>query len=271
MSKKPTRGVLIFAIDTDTRSYSTMANYCATKIRQHLDLPVTVVTTGEVDEKLFDRVITVDFAERQQRTTVVGRVEQWRNFNRHQAYELSPYDETILLDTDYICNSDQLLKLFDLGQEFLCHRTRRYLGAHYESTVEYFARNHEMYWATVVYFKRCAAAESIFSMIRMIQENYSHYSKIYGFRPHTYRNDYALSIALNTVYGHAIPSSVEIPWPLANVEFDTEVELSDDSWTISFERRSGPSSKKYRITTNNQDLHLLNKDALERIIDETAD
>lgn len=270
MSTVPTRGVLIFAIDTDTRSYVTMANYCARKIRQHLNLPVTVVTTGGVDPDLFDKIITADLVEPQQRT-MAGKTEQWRNFNRHRAYELSPYDETILLDTDYICNSDQLLKLFDLGQEFLCHRTRRYLGAHYETTVEHFARNHDMYWATVVYFKRCQTAENIFAMIRMIQENYGHYSRIYGFRATPYRNDYALSIALNTVYGHITPRSIEIPWSLVNVEFDTEVELDNNKWTISFDRYVDTSMRRYRITTCDQDLHLLNKDALERIINETAD
>jgi hypothetical protein len=105
----------------------------------------------------------------------------------------------------------------------------------------------------------------------MVQENYSHYSRIYGFRSTPYRNDYALSIALNTVYGHVSPRSIEIPWSLVNVEFDTEVELDNNKWTISFDRYVDTSMKRYRITTCDQDLHLLNKDALERIINETAD
>lgn len=262
-----TRGVLIFAIDTDTRSYVKMANYCAAKIRQHLNLPVTVVTSGKVDSKLFDKVILTTENKHQQRS-VVGKVEQWRNFNRYQAYELSPYDETILLDTDYICNSDQLLKLFELDQEFLCHRERRYLGSHYETVSEKYAKNHDMYWATVVYFKRSPTVEAIFNMIGRIQNNYSHYSRIYGFRPTPYRNDYALSIALNTVYGHCIPSSIEIPWRLVNVEFDTEIELLENQWTILFEKYVDSSTRRYRVTTINQDLHILNKDSLERIIDE---
>jgi hypothetical protein len=175
-----------------------------------------------------------------------------------------------LLDTDYICNSDQLLKLFELKQEFLCHRSRRYLGSRYETTVEQYGKNYDMWWATVIYFKRNQTAQAVFDMMNMIQHNYVHYSKIYGFRPTPYRNDYALSIALNTVYGHCIPKSVEIPWRLINVEFDTDIELIDEQWTINFQKHDSEQLKNYRITTKNQDLHLLNKDALEKIIHETT-
>jgi len=263
-----TRGIILFAVDTESRSYAKMADYCASQIKQHLKLPITVVTTGGVDKTLFDDIIIVK-SDRKQQRSISGRTEHWNNFDRYSAYELSPYDRTIVLDTDYICNSDQLLKLFEIDNDILCHRTRRYLGARYESIVEQFAKNHDMWWATVVYFKKNPIAESVFDMMKMIQNNYEHYSKIYGFKSSPYRNDYALSIALNTVYGHVIPSSVEIPWSLINVEFNTQVELSKNIWSIVFEKHVGSELKRHRITTENQDLHILNKDALERIIDDT--
>lgn len=265
-----TRGVLLFAIDTEKRQYTKMANYCAAKIRQHLNLPVTVVTTGGVDRRLFDQIIVTSPTKNQQRG-ISGRLEPWKNFDRYSAYELSPYDETILLDTDYICNSPQLLKLFELNQNFLCHKHRRYLGAHWESTIETFGKNYDMYWATVVYFKKSPEANSVFDMMKMIQDNYDHYGKIYGFRSNPYRNDYAISIALNAVYGHTVPGSVEIPWNLVNVEFDTTVKIVDNSvWNINFEREIDSKIKQFRITTQDQDLHILNKDELTRIIDESG-
>ena len=263
------RGILLFAIDTDTREYSKMADYCASKIREHLQLPVTVVTSGGINKKLFDQIIITKPTKKQQRG-ISGRIESWKNFDRYRAYELSPYDETVLLDTDYICNSDQLLTLFELNRDFMCHLNRRYLGSHWESTVEHFGRNYPMYWATVVYFKKTPAASSVFDMMAMIQNNYDHYSKIYGFRSGSYRNDYAISIAINTVYGHCRQTSVEIPWPLVNVEFDTDIELVDDTWTINFEKTVDTKTKRYKITTRDQDLHMLNKDELLRIIDETG-
>jgi hypothetical protein len=127
-----------------------------------------------------------------------------------------------------------------------------------------------MYWATVIYFKKSPEANSVFDMMKMIQDNYNHYGKIYGFRPAPYRNDYAVSIALQAVYGHTIPTSVEIPWNLVNVEFDTNIEMCNNEWTIKFERTVDTKTKYFKITTSGQDLHVLNKDELMRIIDDTG-
>jgi hypothetical protein len=70
------------------------------------------------------------------------------------------------------------------------------------------------------------------------------------------------------VYGHIINPEVEIPWPLMNVEFTTDVKkLSDASYELSFDRLVDQELKSYKITTFKQDLHILNKDALLDIIE----
>jgi hypothetical protein len=125
-----------------------------------------------------------------------------------------------------------------------------------------------MYWATVVYFKRSPEAESVFRMMQMIQENYDHYAKIYRFPISPYRNDFAISIAIGTVYGHIVTPEVEIPWPLMNVEFTTDVKkLCDATYELSFDRLVDQELKSFKITTYEQDLHILNKDALLNIIE----
>ena len=267
-----TRGVVIFATNTDTRSYTSMAKFCAQRIRRYLDLPVTLITNSDIVDPVFDRVINVTNTKTQLRQLGnTGVVETWNNFGRYRAYELSPYDETILLDADYMCSGDQLLKLFDLGQNFMCHRRRIYLGtygsAESAGKIEQFGNSVDMYWATVVYFKRSHEAESIFSMMRMIQNNYEHYAKIYRVKNVPYLNDYAIQIAINTVYCHITSSSVDIPWPLFNVEFTTDVELkTDTSWELKFEKYVDGQFKKFKITTHDQDVHILNKNALFEII-----
>ena len=265
------KGVLLFARDTETRSYTKMAEYCAKKIRQHLNLPVTLVTDhdAKIDTNVFDHVVRVDTETDKQARRLTGETpaEAWRNFNRYAAYELSPYDETILLDTDYICNSSRLLQLFTMNQPFLCHRRRIYLGSQPPSEVETYGRDNEMYWATVVYFKKGLEAESVFRMMQMIQQNYDHYAKIYRFSVSPYRNDFAISIAINTVYGHIMTPEVEIPWPLMNVEFTTDIKkISDSSYEINFDKPIDGDLKRFKITTYQQDLHILNKDALIALI-----
>ena len=261
-----TRGVILFAVDTETRSYTDLARYCAAKITKFLNLPVTLVTDKKITDPAFDHVITIDAVQEQTRY-INGVSEQWKNFQRYRAYELSPYDETILLDTDYICASDRLLTLFDMNKNFMCHKHRMYLGIQ-DATVdtEIFGTNMDMYWATVVYFKRSPEAQAIFEMMRTIQTNYQHYAKIYKFTAQ-YRNDYAITIAINAVYGHAADNEVEIPWRLINSEFSTHVtSLGNDSYELSFERNIDGIDKRFKITTYKQDLHILNKDALLEMI-----
>jgi hypothetical protein len=262
------KGILLFAIDTEEKSYIDMARYCSEKIKEHLRLPVALVTNKNIIDPLFDYVINIESVEAQSRIIPsTGVKESWNNFGRYQAYDLSPFDETILMDTDYICHSNKLLKLFEFNQPFLCHKRRVYLGSQIYTNVEYFGKELEMYWATIIYFKKSNESKCVFDMMKMIQKNYSHYSKLYRFRSSPYRNDYALSIALNTVYGHGIPSTVEIPWSLMNVEFNTEVTLkSSNSCELKFKRPVDNKEIDYRITTYDQDLHILNKSALFSII-----
>ena len=265
-----TQGVLLFATDTDTRSYTDMARYCAHRITQHLQLPVTLVTDGDITDTIFDSVIQVDTVDSQRRNIGnTGVSETWKNFNRWSAYELSPYDTTILLDSDYICSSPQLLKLLDFKQDFMCHRRRMYIGKQVMTNhVELFGNNIEMWWATVIKFNRSNEARCVFNMMRMIQENYEHYARLYRFKTSPFRNDYALSIALNTVYGHSIPPEIEIPWKLMNVEFTTDIKQRDATgWQLEFDRYvDGAATRRFKITTHEQDLHMLNKDALFEII-----
>lgn len=263
------RGILLFAIDTDEKSYTDMARYCSKKIKQHLNLPVALITDKDITDPLFDYVINIESVQSQSRVIAsTGIKEQWNNFGRYQAYDLSPFDETILMDTDYICHSNKLLKLFEFNQSFLCHKHRVYLGSQIYSDLEYFGKEIEMYWATIIYFKKCDESKCIFDMMKMIQHNYLHYSKLYRFRPSPYRNDYALTIALNTVYGHTIPESICIPWSLMNVEYNTDIKYQTDiSWLLEFNKQHDGEIKRFKITTYQQDLHMLNKDALFNIIE----
>lgn len=263
------QGVLLFAVDTNTVSYTSIASYCAKKIKQHLNLSVTLVTDSTILNPIFDNVITIDKVDSQERS-ISGGIETWRNFNRYHAYELSPYDQTLLLDCDYICNSTQLLKLFDFNQNLLCHKRRMYLGS-LDPTheIELFGNNIEMYWATVVYFTKSDESKCVFEMIKMIQHNYDHYAKLYRFNPNPYRNDYALSIALNAVYGHAIPTTVEIPWRLTNAEFNTKIkQLSDNNYELTFNKYINSQQKTVKISTHDQDIHFLNKSDLLTIIEQ---
>ncbi len=113
-----TKGALLFAFNSPKYNYYEMAVATAKRINHFLDLPVTIVTDKkslpDIIDYTFDKTIfTVADASNKRDWGV------WINKGRFQAYDLSPYDETLLLDTDYMVNSDKLLKTFEIHFMFL--------------------------------------------------------------------------------------------------------------------------------------------------------
>ena len=148
-----TRGVLLFAFNTDKVNYYEMAVAAAKRANQFLNLPVTLVTDESSlpnnPDYVFDciKIATVQ-------TDNINHNGIWYNKGRYRAYELSPYDETLLLDTDYLINSDMLLRLFDIYDDFMCHQfTRHVLDVDAEQEI-ISARSFNTLWATVILFKK---------------------------------------------------------------------------------------------------------------------
>jgi polyphosphate kinase len=105
-----TTGALIFAHNNEHTDYVSMARWSARNIERHLDIPVHIVTekdNSDGNARWFD-----DYQ---------SHVE-WHNQSRVTAYDISPWDRTLLLDADYVVASDQLKTILDAPQDFLCHR-----------------------------------------------------------------------------------------------------------------------------------------------------
>jgi hypothetical protein len=111
------KGAILFAFNSPKFNYYDMAVATAKRINHFLNLPVTVVTDQEsvptTQSYNFDKVIVTDADKNNIREHNI-----WINKGRFQAYDFSPYDETILLDTDYMVNSDKLLRTFNIYDDF---------------------------------------------------------------------------------------------------------------------------------------------------------
>lgn len=242
------------------------ALWIADRIERFMGLPTTVVT-NETRETEHNLVLTDALPGRMRNFGTHDNevVAEWKNVNRFQAYELSPYDETVVIDSDYIINSNQLSSLFDSPQDFLCYRdvydltNTRSWDAH--KTFGQFKFPH--YWATVIFFRKTPFAQTIFDLMRVVKENYSHYSHLYKFRIDGFRNDFAISIAMSIAYGHRLDSIPSIPWqmPMAAVVHDVK-QVADTEFEIHFVQKDKPM----RIKVKDQDIHCLNKFALEEIV-----
>lgn len=257
------RGAILFAFNSPKFDYYKMAVATAKRINHFLDMPVTVVTDDKSisnDPYKFDNTVVIEPDRNNNRDWGV-----WINKGRYQAYELSPYDETLLLDTDYMVNSNKVLDIFNYYDDFCCHNKTSFLmqpGLPQEVLSVY---SFDTLWATVVAFKKSNRAKQIFECLEMVQKNFDHYGNLHGFVAGTFRNDYALTLALRIANGHITINRDFIPWNLVHVgqknihvyknsndEFNTEYTAIYDNW------QRGKIKKEY-ITIKDFDFHVMNK------------
>ena len=262
-----TTGALIFAFNNEHTDYVSMANWSAGNIHRHLNIPVCLVTDQEPKFKhQFDQIILVDHPTGSGRRHFadIGEMVTWHNTNRMDAYFLSPWEQTLVLDADYVVAGNQLSTVLQTNKDFLCYRWASDLtGLRTFDDLNYFG-NHRMpmWWATVMMFRCSTTVELLFDSMQMIRDNWTHYRNLYKNNTPTYRNDHALSIALNTLNGHTLQVD-QIPGTLASLTPEHRLtQLSPDSYRVDFVT----PDKKARWITLNQDFHAMGKQQLGAIV-----
>ena len=260
-----TTGALIFAYNNEQTDYVAMAAWTANNIRRHLGIPVALVTDCPTELKFEQVIIQPAEGDNGRWFSDYGANVKWHNQTRANAYELSPWSQTLVLDADYVVASDQLKTVLASPQEFLAHRWAYDItGLDNFSGLNYFGAYHmPMWWATVMMFRRSEYARLIFETMAMIRDNWNHYRNIFKNSNGTYRNDHALSIALGVVNGHTLDHS-SIPWDLASLTPDHQLtQLAPDCYRVDFVN-SEPRPKWIKI--QGQDFHAMGKKTLGEIV-----
>lgn len=267
-----TRGVILFAFNSPMYNYYDMAYHTAKRVGHFLNLPVTLVSDEDsvpetCEAGVWDKIIKIVPDKNNMRDWGM-----WINKGRYMAYELSPYDETLLIDVDYVVNSDKLLTTFDTYDDFCCHSDARFLmhsGVYPESLSP--SSFPDILWATVITFKKTKRAEHIFQCLEMVQKNYDHYEKLHGFLNAGFRNDYALTIALRIANGHIDNPSDFIQWNLMHVGTNTYIYPNSDDefnteYTLIFDNWNRNKIKKEYLIIKDMDFHVINKELYLEII-----
>ena len=258
------RGLLLIAHNTINHDYYRMATIVAERAERYLKLPTTVITDNETLETTgaspysFHNTITV-----QPDKSNFIRKSMWINKGRYRVFEYSPYDETLVLDTDYQINSTRLLDTFNNPSDFVCPRTAKYIFDFYGKNEPLSYLGLGTYWATIMRFNKTQRVEDLFTMMGKIQENYEYYSEIHRFMPYSYRNDYALTLALRAVNGHIERPEDFIQGSLYHVDKKSTVkrviEEGDSAYTISKEMMVNNRPKRLFIKVRDFDFHMLDK------------
>lgn len=262
-----TTGALIFAFNNEHTDYIAMAAWSADRIRRHLNIPVAVITDCTDTSRLskFDRVIQADpvsggtryFDDYQQTVT-------WYNASRTDAYSLTPWNQTLLLDADYVVCGEQLGFVINSPQEFMCYRWAQDITSRdsFDGLNHFGQHKMPMWWATVIMFRRGNTAQYIFDSMTMVKNNWKHYKDLYHITSSQYRNDYALSIALGIVSGHTLKVDT-IPWKLASVLPEHEItQIDQDVFEIKYQDQG----RLKKMAWGMMDFHAMGKKHLGDII-----
>ena len=261
-----TTGALIFAYNNEAFDYVRMAAWAAANVRRHLGIPVALITDLPTDSN-FDQVILHPCTARDMRWfSDADRRVSWNNHSRPDAYDITPWDRTLLIDADYVVASDRLKILLDRPSDaVLCHQSAKDVTGmnDFRALNRLGAYDWPLAWATVMLFDRRPRARHVFDCMKMIRDNWSHYQQIYHERSRTYRNDHALTIARTIVNGHC-PDRDVIPWSLATVLPEHRLsQTAPDRYRVDFVRADNKSAW---IEIAGQDFHAMGKQSLMDMI-----
>ena len=195
------RGIVAFAYNVDTIDYVSIAHNSLQLASKKLGLPYTLITDSELQNDLFTMRHDIDS----------GEFIKWRNVGRHHAYELSPYNETLVIDVDYLILDNNLNKIFNIEWDYLLARDSRALTVTWPDQMGNTSLPYV--WATVFAFRKTARSKMFFDLVGRIQRNYSYYRALFNIDNRNFRNDFAFAIADVILNGYtldkkSIPGSV---------------------------------------------------------------
>lgn len=274
-------GALIFAQNNSTVDYIKLAVFAADRVINYLNIPVSIVTDNkewllqQYPTHKFDKIIEIETDNGTQQKlfydgSFASKKLDWKNLSRHQVYDITPYDETLVLDSDYIINSSILMKAFDREYDIQIYKNSFDIAGWRETTE--FSRVNEysipFYWATVFFFRKTPITKTFFDLITYIKSNWMYFRMLYSIESQTFRNDFAFSIAIHIMNGKTNGEFVvELPGTMAYcTDKDLLVSIDEDKVKLLLEKKDRLGDYIAAKTTG-IDVHIMNKMSLSRFID----
>ncbi len=279
------RGVVLLARNNGKLDYVKQAVFLAKRIKKYLNLPTTVVTDSanylqnNFDAKIFDKIITIDYADTKNNRaffdgSLFHQTAPFKNDMRDNVYYWSPYDETIVMDTDYVICNDLLINCFNSNSDLMLFKESYDLAGHRDVSEFKHISDYtiDFYWATVIFFRKTPENSIFFELVSHVKQEWNHYRRVYQLESSLFRNDFAFSIAVHIMNGFSKGFFVS---PLPGKHFyitdkDILEKLDNDKMIFLIEKKDYLGEYTL-VKTEKQNVHVMNKFSLERIIDGVTD
>lgn len=274
-------GVLIYAHNSNELDYALMSVISGGLAKKYLNVPVSLVTDNDTVQwmkiskiynkakKIFDKIIEIDNDRSNNfRNLKDGKLQvkvPFKNASRSTAWNLTPYERTLMIDSDYLIFSDKLGKYWETDVDVMLSDSMMdvsisnrsgYLDRYVSDTGPH------LFWATTVMFTKNEKSRLFFETVSGIKENYLTFSDVYGYDSRMFRNDIAFSISKHILDGFQTKLDDSLPPILTSLDGDVLLDITKDSRLILAVEKGLDSYSV--LSVQNQDIHLMNKQSIVR-------
>ena len=305
-SSTSSKGAIFLAYNNKQINYVKLACLSASSVRKHLNLPCSLITdVGSLRhfekleyiqvDKIFENIIIDEKTDEDYKEDhfyskyKIGNIDnvrkyydtpystfnsQFKNLTKHNIYNLTPYDRTILFDVDYLVNNDILNLAFNIDAPIQLYKNAQSLKNVIPENISDKRLNEvsiPLYWSTVIYFDKSPMSNMFFDLWAHVKENYDYYQSIYKFSKGLYRTDFAVSISMHLLKGFndcvddvfaELPAS-----PMKYMSYKDDIASVDKNGIVFFANDYKEEWNNILTYSEGENLHMMNKRAIDRHYD----
>lgn len=274
-------GILIFAHNSTALDYALMSVIAGGLAKKHLNVPVSLATDKNTvlwmknsniydrATEIFDKIILIEKPKtNNQRKLHDGEHSEmipFTNTNRTSAWDITPYDRTLLIDSDYLIFTNSLNEywsspevLISSAMNDINDKSRAGYHDRYVSDTGV-----HMFWATNVMFSKNDAGKRFFELVEYVKNNYQYYGDLFRFDTRQYRNDIAFSVTKHILDGFETDRITSLPPVLTAIDRDM-LHSVDTNGKLTFLVSPKMDSTFVVTSLANTDIHIMNKQSIIR-------
>ena len=275
------KGVLIIAHNSRSVDYAKTAIIAGGLAKKNLQVSVSLITdnstvdwmktSGTYDDAclVFEHIIITDRPLPGNYRILHDGAEAdtvpFINSTRSSAYDLTPYDRTLLIDSDFLIMSSRLNAYWNSDSSVLIADSMNDIKGDRIGVLDKWVSETgvHLYWATTVMFSKNKESKLFFKLVEFIKENYNYYSDLYRFDNRQYRNDISFSVAVHILNGFE-KNNISLP-PIFTVQGKDVLERVGKTKDLKI--LINENNEFYLSSVKDTDVHIMNKQSLIRHYD----
>jgi hypothetical protein len=275
------KGIIILAHNNRKIDYAKMALIAAKFAGKNLGVPVSLITDDETiqwmqqsqiwkeTESIFDQIITTERPDTDNQRILYDGNDHDRvpflNSNRSVIWHHTPYERSLLIDSDFLICSDNLNNYWDIDKDILISGGFNDIQGDRSGVLDRWVSETgtHLYWATTVMFTKNEKSKIFFQLVDYVRENYKYYADLFRFKSDQYRNDISFSVAKHILDGFE-KSQISLPDVFTVQDKDILEKINDDGRMIFSIKSSIDTESFYLVSIKDRDVHIMNKQSIIR-------